>query len=120
MSQSKYDIDYQDSKAMWEFQMESLTKADAYAEARNTYATALKKLKLGLIIAYRDDTIEKKHSEDKAFLMLADEHEEYKKALMDLIEFRNRYKGYEKILEAREGARSFNQSLIKNEPKRNP
>jgi len=117
MAGSKYDIDYEDSKQMWQFQMESLQRADDYAECRNKFATALKKLKLGLILAYKNDTIEKKHSEDKAFMMLADEHEEYHKALMDLIEFQNKYKGYEKILEAREGARSFNQSLIRNRPK---
>ena len=117
MAESKYDIDYDDSTAMWKFQMESLQRADDYADARNDFAKALKKLKLGLILAYRNDTIEKKHSEDKAFMMLADEHEEYRTALMNLIEFKNKYKGYEKILEAREGARSFNQSLIKNRPK---
>ena len=114
---SKFDIDYQDSKKMWEFQMESLEKAEAYAECRMRYAQALKTLKLGLIHAYKQNIILKKYSEDKAYLMLADLSEAFKQALMDLIEFQNRYKGYEKILEAREGARSFNQSLIKNQPK---
>jgi len=114
---SKYDIDYDNSKQMWDFQMETLEKADSYAEHRNKFAEALKVLKLGLIKGYKDGTIEKKHSEDKAFLMLADQHEDYKKALMNLIEYENRYKGYEKILDARKGALSFNQSLIKVMPK---
>ena len=114
---SKYDIDYNDSKAMWAFQMESLAKADQYAEMRNKYAEALKILKMGLILAYKERTIERKISEDKAYLVLADQGEEYRQALMDLIEFENRYKGYEKIMEAREGARSFNQSLIRITPK---
>ena len=114
---SKYEIDYQDSKAMWAFQMQSLEKADHYADCRNKFAAALKILKLGLISAYKDGSINKKHSEDKAYLMLADQQPEYRQALMDLIEYENRYKGFEKILEAREGSRSFNQSLIKNQPK---
>ena len=114
---SKYDIDYQDSKAMWEFQMDSLSRADLYAECRTFYAENLKILKLGLIIAYKNGTIEKKHSEDKAFMLLAGQETQFRDALLGLIEFENKYKGYEKILEAREGARSFNQSLIKNTPK---
>ena len=39
----KYNIDYQDSTQMWKFQMESLQKADDYAECRNKFAAALKK-----------------------------------------------------------------------------
>lgn len=114
---SKYDIDFNDSKAMWAFQMESLEKADLYAECRAKYGAALRILKLGLIKAYKDGDVDKKISEDKAYLVLADLDDEYRKALQDLIEFEHKYKGYEKILEAREGARSFNQSLIKNRPK---
>jgi len=113
----KYDIDYQDSDQMWKFQMESLRKADDYAEYRNKFATALKILKLGLILGYKNGSISKSISEDKAYLVLADQEPEFRQALQDLIEFEHRYKGYEKILDAREGARSFNQSLIKNQPK---
>ena len=97
--------------------MESLENADSYLNSRNKYAVALKELKLGLIKAYQDGVINPKHSESKAFMMLAGEYAEYERHLMDLITYENEYKGFEKILEAREGARSFNQSLIKNQPK---
>ena len=114
---SKYEIDYDNSKEMWKFQMDTLKHADLYAEFRNAYAIALRTLKLGLVIAYKENTIDKKHSEDKAFLMLANQEKGYRDALMNLIENENKYKGYEKILDARKGALSFNQSLIKNIPK---
>jgi len=111
------DIDWDNSKKMWDFQMETLGIADEYAEFRNCYATALRLLKVGLAVAYKDGKVDKKHSEDKAFLILAEQSSVYKTALTNLIEYENQYKGYEKILDARKGALSFNQSLIKNMPK---
>jgi hypothetical protein len=114
---NKYEIDFQDSKMMWKFQMESLEVADQYAEARKQYAIALKKLKVGLATAYGNNQIEKKIAEDKAYLVLAEMDTEYKIALQNLIMFEGEYKGLEQVLQARSGALSFNQSLIKNQMK---
>jgi hypothetical protein len=111
---SKYAIEHTDAKEMWEFQMETLKIADEYAEARRGYAKSLKTLKVGLAQAYANNQIEKKHSEDKAYLMLAEADTEFKGALQNLIFFEGEYKGLEQVLEARQGALSFNQSLIKN------
>ena len=112
---NKYEIDFQDSKMMWKFQMETLEVADSYAEARKQYAIALKKLKLGLATAYGNNSIERKLAEDKAYLVLALSDTEYSIALQNLILFEGEYKGLEQVLQARSGALSFNQSLIKNQ-----
>ena len=110
----KYEIDHTDAKSMWEFQMKTLEVADAYAKARQDYSIALKTLKLALARAYGNNTIERKIAEDKAYLILADNVEENKIALQNLIYFEGEYKGLEQVLQARQGALSFNQSLIKN------
>jgi len=111
----KYEIDHQDAKAMWKFQMSTLEVADEYAEARKSYAIALKGLKLALAQAYKDQSIERKISEEKAYLILAENLEENKIFLQNLIFFEGEYKGLEQVLQARQGALSFNQSLIKNQ-----
>jgi len=112
---TKYEIDHQDAKSMWEFQMSTLKIADQYAEARREFSKALKILKIGLAGCYKANTIERKHAEDKAYLIMAERDEKYRQALSDLIENEGEYKGLEKVLEARQGALSFNQSLIKNQ-----
>jgi len=111
----KYEIDHQDAKQMWDFQMKTLEIADDYAEARKNYAIALRTLKIALAKAYGTNTIERKIAEDKAYLILADNIEENKIALQNLIFFEGEYKGLEQVLQARQGALSFNQSLIKNQ-----
>ncbi len=111
----KYEIDHQDAKQMWEFQMKTLEVADDYAEARKKYSIALKVLKIALAKAYGNNTIERKISEEKAYLILAENLEEHKIALQNLIFYEGEYKGLEQVLQARQGALSFNQSLIKNQ-----
>jgi len=113
----KYEIDYQDAKMMWEFQMKTLEVADEYATARKNFSIALKILKIALAKSYGDNSIERKIAEDKAYLILADRLEENKIALQNLIFFEGEYKGLEQVLQARQGALSFNQSLIKNQLK---
>jgi len=115
---AKYEIDHQDAKQMWTFQMATLTIADEYAEARRQYSKALKLLKIGLAKCYSNNSIERKISEDKAYLIMADNDEDLRKALSNLIFYEGEYKGLEQILQARQGALSFNQSLIKNQMQR--
>jgi hypothetical protein len=115
---SKYEIDYQDSKMMWEFQMKTLEISDEYAEARREYAKALKTLKVALAKAYSDNSIERKIAEEKAYLVLADQDTEMRTALSNLILYEGEYKGLEQVLQARQGALSFNQSLIKNQTRK--
>jgi len=117
MADSKYNIDYQDAKEMWEFQMQTLKVADDYAEARQGFAKSLKVLKLKLAEAYKGNRIERKIAEDKAYLILADNDEDCKIALQNIIFYEGEYKGLEQVLQARQGALSFNQSLIKNQAK---
>ena len=115
---SKYEIDYNDSKAMWAFALENCKIADQYAEARKDYSISLRELKVALAKAYQNNSIERKIAEDKAYLVLSNGNEALRLSLHNLIEMEGVYKGLEKVLEARAGAMSFNQSLIKNEPKR--
>jgi len=113
----RYEIDHEDAKQMWDFQMETLSVADDYAEARKEYAKALKLLKIALAKAYGNNQIERKISEEKAYLILADNDEDLKIALQKLIFNEGTYKGLEQVLLARQGALSFNQSLMKVSPK---
>jgi len=114
----KYEIDHTDEKSMWKFQLKTLEVADDYAEARLEYAKALKILKVGLAQEYQRENVEKKHSEDKAYLIMAEQNEDYKLALQNLIFYEGTFKGLEQVLEARKSAISFNQSLIKNQMQR--
>src|SRR4030042_2619154 len=110
---NKYDIDYEDTKRLWNFAMETCRIAEELYHARERYAVALKALKLELAKKYRDKLIDKKHSEDKAYLILAEESEEAKEHLRQLIHEENQYKGLEKVLEARQSVLNFNQSLLR-------
>jgi len=109
----KYDIDYQASQELWKFSMENCRVAEQYAEIRNKYAGCIKFLKLSLAKSFSTNPELKKMAEDKAYLVLADKDKANRDALMESIEFRNQYKGLEKVMEARQAALSFNQSLIK-------
>lgn len=111
----RYKIDYQDSKALWAFAMRNCQIAEQYQDARALHATALKNLKLRLSKEYRLKHIDPKIAEDKAYLIMAENDDEVRDMLRDLIEKRSIYKGLEKLMEARAAALSFNQSLIKNE-----
>lgn len=110
----RYQIDHNDEKQMWQFQMDTLKIADDYAYARQQYSKNLKTLKMALAAAYGDHSIERKISEDKAYLVLAERDTVNSGALGNMIFYEGEYKGLEQILEARRGAVSFNQSLIKN------
>ena len=111
---SQYQIDFNDSNKMWQFAMENCKHAHQYAEARKRFGIALKELKVALVKAYKHHEIDRKHSEEKAYLMLADKDKECQAHLMMMIQAEQSYKGLEKIIEARSAALSFNQSLIKN------
>jgi len=112
-----YQIDMNDSKALWDFSLETVELAEKYAQARLDYAEAIKQLKLGLAKAYADGTIKESLSEDKAYLLLSNLSEEFRIDLeKSLLEEQN-YKGLEKVLDARQAIISFNQSIIKNTPK---
>lgn len=114
----KYDIDYQASQELWKFSMENCRVAEQYAEIRNKYAGCIKFLKLALAKSFGLNPELKKMAEDKAYLVLADKDKANRDALMESIEHRNQYKGLEKVMEARQAALSFNQSLIKNEARK--
>jgi hypothetical protein len=107
-------IDYNDSKALWEFGNQTIEVAESYYKARESFANALKTLKIALAKAYSENSIETRVSEDKAFIMLAETNEDCKSALNDMVTMENQYKGLEKILEARSALQMLYQSLIKN------
>ena len=110
-------LDWQDSNKVFAFGMETINVARDYQQARKTYATAIKRLKIGLAHAYKENKIERKTAEPKAFVILANESDLFKEALLDMIESEHEYKGLEKVLETRQAITSLAQSLIRNMPK---
>ncbi len=110
-------LDWQDSNKVFAFGVGTIKVAQAYQTARKTFANSLKRLKIGLANAYKNKEIERKITEDKAYLILADQSDLFKEALMDLIESEHEYKGLEKVLETRQAITSLAQSLIKNKPR---
>ena len=107
-------IDWQDSKNLFAFGVETVKIAGDYQAERKRFAENLKKLKLALADCYNHNAIERKISEDKAYLILADRYLPLREALMNLIDAENQYKGLEKVLETRQAVMSLAQSLIKN------
>jgi len=108
------EIDYEDSKKLFAFSVGTVKIARDYQAARNQFATALKTLKIELAKAYKDRSIEKKYSEEKSYLILADRSPTCRNALMAKIDSEAQYKGLEKVLETRQAVTSLAQSLIKN------
>ncbi len=111
-----YDIDFNDSQALWKFSIETCKLAEQYLKVREDYAISLKKLKLALAKAFEEEIIKESISEDKAYLKLASEDEELKADLEIIIDKEQLYKGLEKVLEARHALIKFNQVIIKNQP----
>ena len=107
-------FDYEDSKKMFAFGVETVNIASQYQSARKIFALSLKTLKLGLAKAYAATGIRSSISEDKAYLILANDQPEMREALMNKIDNENQYKGLEKVLETRQAVMSLVQSLIKN------
>lgn len=111
-----YNIDFNDTQALWKFGCENIKIAEDYQEARQSFATAVKTLKIALAKAYSEGKIKESISEEKAYLLLAVDNVEIKEALKNKIEFEQIYKGLLKIWEARQALISFSQSIIKNKP----
>ena len=107
-------IDWTDSKNLFDFGLKTVKIAGEYQAARKEFARHLKVLKLALAAAYKVREIERKLSEDKAYLVLAELDNTFRDSLMHLIDSENQYKGLEKVLEARQSVMSLAQSLIKN------
>jgi len=108
-------IDFNDSKQLWQFSLETLRLAEQYQKTRNEFATSLKQLRLGLAKAYSEGTIKETLSEEKAYLQLTNLNPEYNEALSILIESEQQYKGLEKVIDARQAIVSLSQSIIKNQ-----
>lgn len=112
-----YEIDYNDSKALWKFGCETVELAELTHKAREEYATAIKTLRLALAKSYADGSIKDSMSESKAFVKLSLESEELKQALLTYTFKEQEYKGLEKVVDTRNGLLKFNSSLIANQPK---
>ena len=111
------EIDWQDSNKIFAYGVGTVAVAQDYQTARKTFANSIKRLKIGLATAYKTKSIERKITEAKAYLLLADKSEPMKQALLDMIESEHEYKGLEKVLETRQAVVSLAQSLIKNKPR---
>ena len=107
-------IDWTDSNVLFRFSVDTIKVAEEYQLARKTFAISRKTLKIGLVGAYKKRSIEHRTAEDKAYLIMADNNPEMRKALEELIDSEQEYKGLEKVLETRQAAVSLAQSLIKN------
>ena len=111
------EIDWQDSNKIFAYGVGTVAVAQDYQAARKTFANSIKRLKIGLALAYKNKVIERKITEEKAYLILANESDPMKQALLDMIESEHEYKGLEKVLETRQAVVSLAQSLIRNMPK---
>lgn len=111
-----YNIDFDDTQALWKFSLDSCKLAEKYQKARESFAIAVKTLKIALAKAYSKSEIKESISEEKAYLLLAADNVEIEEALKNKVEFEQTYKGILKVLEARQALISFNQSIIKNKP----
>jgi hypothetical protein len=110
-------LDFNDSKTLEAFAKETAQLAEEYQNARIRYGEALKTMKLALAQSYKDGTIKESISEDKAFITLSNNHEGLKKALEDVIEGEQEYKGLDKVIDARQAVITLYQSIIKNSVK---
>ena len=115
MNQEKLDtIDWHDSNKVFAFGVGSIPVANELYQARKTFASSLKTLKMGLARAYGNREISTSIAEEKAYLILSNTDEEMREALMNKIDSEHEYKGLEKVLDTRHGIISLAQSLIKN------
>jgi len=112
-----YDLDFSDAKSLELFAIKTVELAGEYQNARNTYASSLKDLKIALAKAYQEGTVKESLSEDKAFVILSNQSLELKTALENVIEDEQTYKGLEKVLDARQSVITLYQSILKNTPK---
>ena len=112
-----YDIDYDDTTKLWSFTMENCKLAETYKVARIQYGEAIKYLKLRLAKAYLNEEVSSKISEEKAYLALAELDPQAKAMITQSIDSEQEYKALEKLLEARQSAVNFNQSLLRTLPK---
>lgn len=117
MEKVRYEIDFNDINALWDFALETERLAEEYKQVREEFASAIKTLKLGLAEAFLQGTIKENISEEKAYLFLSNINEVYKEALINAIKLEQVYKGLEKLIDARQSVISFNQSIIKTVPK---
>jgi uncharacterized lipoprotein YehR (DUF1307 family) len=107
-------LDWTDSNAVFAFGVGTVEVAREYQKARKTFAISLKTLKMKLAKAYANREVEVRTAEDKAYLVLANNSEEAREALQNMIESEQDYKGLEKVLDTRQAVASLAQSLIKN------
>ena len=112
-----YEIDFDDSKALWNFGCETVKLAEEYLKARETYANAIKTFKMELAKAYSEDKIKDSISEEKAYILLSKDNKELTQLLSEMVESEQLYKGLDRILEARKVLINFSQSIIKNQRK---
>lgn len=108
-------IDYTDSQEVYKFASETVEFANQYAESRKRHAAARAFLNAELAKKYRDGKINQKAAYAKALIFLTEDDEECREQYQVLIAEEGIYKGWEKVLEARQSKISLAQSLIKNQ-----
>jgi len=114
MSDKLEVFDWQDSKKIFAFGVETVNIAVEYQAERKRFSEALTILKTSLAKAYQNAEIDRKIAESKAFMILAHRYENCGQALIDITESEQLFKGLEKVIETRQALISVVQSLIKN------
>ena len=112
-----YELDFSDAKSLELFAVKTVELAGEYQNARNTYASSLKDLKIALAKAYQEGTVKESLSEDKAFVILSNQSGDLKIALENVIEDEQTFKGIERVLDARQAVITLYQSILKSTPK---
>ena len=114
------EYDYNEEQKLKDFAKETVAIADEYAQSRYDFAVAKLKMDSRLAEAYkahREDPksgVKESLAIEKAYLQLTVNNPEAQTDFEIMIKEEQSYKGLKAVLNAREGARSLDQSLLKN------
>lgn len=114
-------VDWNDSTTLSNRANEIIQLANEYRKTRKLYADAKFFLDIRLAIKYKNKTLNRKLSYEKALIMLCEDsigqedEDVVLTAYKDFIEKEADYKGLERVIEANQNRLSLCQSLIKNQ-----
>ena len=111
------EIDWYDSEKLNNLANDNIRLSRMYKDARTNYGSSKAFLDMSLAKAYRNDSVEKKLSYEKALISLVIDSDDCEQAYKTMIEEEQNYKGLEKVIETQQSKVSLCQSLIKNIPK---
>ena len=111
------ELDHSDCRALESLADKNIEAAKIYYQLRKECGSHKSFLYSKLKDAYKSGTIEKKHKEEKAFVMLAEQDDMCEAEFKNLVEKEDAYKGLEKVIDSRQARISLGQTIAKITPK---